>query len=221
MSKGMCRTMAVGATVLFSVLISGCLTKVDSGIIVSADTLQTQNLAPSISGNPQNAIMMGGSYSFIPNASDPDGDILEFSVQNLPVWASFSTATGEVSGQPSLADVGVFSNLTISVSDGTASASLRAFSVTVSQVALGSVTLTWTPPTENMDGSALTDLAGYSIYFGPSGGALSSRIDIDTAGLASYVVENLVPNEYDFAMTAVNASGIESPFSNITTKHLQ
>ena len=30
----------------------------------------------------------------------------------------------------------------------------------------GTVTLSWTPPTQNVDGSYLTDLAGYNIYYG-------------------------------------------------------
>ena len=219
MSKGMCGSIAVGAMLLLSVLISGCLPKVDPEIEISG-TSQTQNLAPSISGNPQNAIMTGDRYSFTPDASDPDGDALEFSVQNLPIWASFDTQSGQVTGQPSLADVGIFDGVIISVSDGAASATLPTFSITVSQLALGSVTLSWIPPTTNMDGSALTDLAGYCIYYGPSAGEFLNRIEIDTAGLATYVVENLLPNEYDFVITAVNSSGFESPFSNVAFKYL-
>ena len=44
--------------------------------------------------------------------------------------------------------------------------SLPAFSITVTQVGLGSMSLSWTPPTQNTDGSALTDLAGYKLYYG-------------------------------------------------------
>ena len=40
------------------------------------------------------------------------------------------------------------------------------FNITVHQIAEGSATLSWMPPTENADGSALTDLAGYRIYYG-------------------------------------------------------
>jgi len=37
-------------------------------------------------------------------------------------------------------------------------------------------------------------------------------------GITTYVVENLSPNTYIFASTSINASGVESDFSNVATK---
>ena len=71
------------------------------------------------------------AYRFTPAASDTDGDRLRFSITNKPSWASFDTATGELSGTPVNADAGVTSNIVISVSDGIATASLPAFSIEV------------------------------------------------------------------------------------------
>ena len=208
-------------TILSATLLGGCLTKVESGVSIPSDPTNAQNRPPTIAGNPQKAVMMGDSYSFTPTASDPDGDVLTFSVQNLPVWATFDTATGEVSGQPSLADVGIFEDVIISVSDGAASSSLSAFSITVSQVALGSITLSWTPPTENVDGTTLVDLAGYRIYYGFAEGNYPNRIEVDTAGISTYVLENLVPQTYYVVATSLNSSGIESSFSNVAIKTVQ
>src|SRR6202023_1907333 len=53
---------------------------------------------------------------------------------------------------------GTYSNIVISVSDGTASASLTAFSIAVNQISNGSATVNWTPPTSNSDGSTLLSL---------------------------------------------------------------
>jgi hypothetical protein len=214
------RKIAVFAALVFATLLTGCLTKEQSGSELANNSTVAENSAPTISGNPQNTIIMGDRYSFMPNASDPDGDDLEFNVQNLPIWAVFDTVTGEVSGQPSTADVGVFDNVVISVSDGAASAALPAFSITVSQVALGSVALSWTPPTTNIDGSALTDLAGYRIYYGTSEGNYPNRVDIGTAGISTYIVENLVPQTYYFVITSLNVAGTESSFSNVAIKVL-
>ena len=58
------------------------------------------------------------AYNFQPKASDPDGNTLTFSIQNKPSWLVFNTTTGKLSGTPSSADVGTYSNIVISVSDG-------------------------------------------------------------------------------------------------------
>ena len=118
------------------------------------------------------AITQGAQYVFAPTASDPDADPLTFSIANPPVWASFDTATGRLSGAPAAEHVGTTSGIVISVSDGEASASLAAFTITVQAVATGSATLSWTPPTTNTDGSSLTNLAGYKVYWGPSQGTI-------------------------------------------------
>lgn len=78
-----------------------------------------------------------------------------------------------------------------------------------------SVTLQWLVPVTNNDGSTLTDLSGYSIYYGTSPTNLSERIDID-AGLSAYEIESLSPEQsYYFAITSVNSHDIESDISNI------
>ena len=87
-------------------------------------------------------------------------------------------------------------------------------SVTANQVGTSSTTLSWTPPTQNSDGSPLTDLAGYKIYYGNESGNYRTSIHIDNPGIAIYVVEYLRPNTYFFVITAINSSGVESQFSN-------
>ena len=82
----------------------------------------------------------------------------------------------------------------------------------------GTVTLSWTPPTENVDGSYLTDLAGYNIYYGLTEGQYSERINIDNPGIATYVVTNLTPNTYYFVATSYNTAGVESPYSGVAVR---
>jgi hypothetical protein len=75
------------------------------------------------------------------------------------------------------------------------------------------VTLNWQAPTENSDGSPLTDLSGYKIYYGASAGNYSSNIPVPNPGLTTYVVENLLPGRYYFAVTSYNSQGVESTMS--------
>jgi len=88
----------------------------------------------------------------------------------------------------------------------------------VNQVSLGSVTLNWTPPTQNTDGSVLTDLAGFKIYYGTSPDNYPNQITIDNPGITSSVVDNLTPNTWYFVSTAFTSSGEESDFSNMATR---
>jgi hypothetical protein len=79
---------------------------------------------------------------------------------------------------------------------------------------INSVTVNWVPPTENTDGSTLTNLAGYNIHYGTASHDYTQVITVSNPGLATYVVSNLTPGTYYFAVAAVNASGIESPMSS-------
>ena len=176
------------------------------------------NRAPVITGTPTTSLNVGSTYSFQPSASDADGNALTFSIQNRPAWATFSTSTGLLTGTPTSADVGTFANVTISVSDGTAIVSLPAFTITVAQVSTGSATVSWTAPTTNTDGSALTNLAGYRVAYGRAQDTLNQSASLTNASLSTYVVSNLASGTWYFAVYAVNSGGVESGVSNIASK---
>ena len=111
------------------------------------------NTPPTITGSPLTAAVAGVQYTFTPTARDPDSDTLTFSIQNKPAWATFSNTTGTLQGIPASTDVGVFDSIQISVTDGQASASLAAFSITVTSVN-HPPTITGTPPTTVLEGTA-------------------------------------------------------------------
>ena len=119
-----------------------------------------ENTAPTISGIPQSSVEAGSEYEFTPNASDADGDPLEFSIQNRPGWASFDRSTGALLGTPNT--VGDWANIRISVSDGIESASLPGFTISVTSAPIGN-----TPP--EISGSPPTTVEiGQQYSFAPS-----------------------------------------------------
>lgn len=94
-------------------------------------TIQPVNDAPTISGTPATSVRVTQSYQFTPTAADVENETLQFSISNKPTWAFFDTQTGELSGTPAVTDTGTTSNIVISVSDGTDTADLSAFGITV------------------------------------------------------------------------------------------
>jgi hypothetical protein len=74
----------------------------------------------------------------------------------------------------------------------------------------GVATLDWTPPTENSDGTILTNLAGYTVYYGTNPGDLSQSVKISNPGLATYAVTGLTSGTWYFAVTSYSADGVES-----------
>ena len=82
----------------------------------------------------------------------------------------------------------------------------------------GSATLTWTAPTTNSNGSALTDLAGYHSHYGTSAGALTNTITISSPSTLTYAMTSLGAGTWYFAVTAYTNTGLESLMSNVGSK---
>jgi hypothetical protein len=179
---------------------------------------------PTISGTPATAVTAGSAYTFTPSASDPVGTVY-FSIVNLPSWATFSDSTGTLAGTPTNAEAGTYSGIVINAYSYDKSAdlssgnvSLPTFSITVgagSGPGSGSVTLGWTVPTENTNGTPLTNLAGYWILYGTSASQLNQSVNIGNPATTSYVVSNLSAGTWYFAVEAYNTAAVYSSLSNV------
>ena len=177
--------------------------------------------ALTISGTPATTDVAGSAYSFQPKASGPSGMTLAFSVQNKPSWATFSIATGLLSGTPSSTQTGSFSNIVLSVSDGQTSSALPAFSITVSQATAttGNATVSWVAPTSNTNGSALTNLAGLKIYYGTSSSNLNQMVQIASTQ-TSTTISNLASGTWYFGGVAYTTSGAQSAMSSVVSANI-
>jgi hypothetical protein len=79
--------------------------------------------------------------------------------------------------------------------------------------------LSWVAPTQNSNGSALTNLAGYNIYYGTDSGALTQTAQVANPAALGYVLNGLVTGTtWYFAVTSYTSSGEESARSSITRK---
>jgi hypothetical protein len=189
-------------------------------IQVASGTAGSTNRAPVLSGTPSTSVVAGNAYAFRPTGSDPEGRALTWAISNKPGWAAFNTTSGALTGTPTSSNVGTYSNIVISASDGTNRTSLPAFSVAVNSVGTsnGSATLSWTPPTRNTNGTTLTNLAGYRIYYGTSPSSLTRTVTLSNAGLTRYVVSDLSAATWYFSIRAYTSTGAESVNSNTVSK---
>jgi len=80
----------------------------------------------------------------------------------------------------------------------------------------GQVDLEWQAPTENTDGSELTDLDGYRIHYGLTSRSYTDVLDVAAGGTSHSL--SLPSGSYYFAMTAIDADGNESAYSNEVVK---
>ncbi|HEY2341097.1 MAG TPA: hypothetical protein VGH75_11245 [Steroidobacteraceae bacterium] len=70
-----------------------------------------------------------------------------------------------------------------------------------------------TPPTQNTDGSALTNLAGMRVYYGTSPSSLNQEIQLAGTTPMTYTISNLASGTWYFGATAYTASGAEGAMS--------
>jgi hypothetical protein len=177
----------------------------------------------ALTGTPASSVTAGQNYLFQPTVSQGGGTVT-FQIQGKPSWAAFDVDTGVLTGKPAAANEGTTGSITITGSNGSTSASIGPFAIdvkapaTAPPPATGSATLSWTPPTENDDGTPITGLAGYHIYYGTNANALTTTVTLSSATDTSYVVSGLASGTYYFAVVAYNTAGMDSPNSNVVSK---
>jgi Calx-beta domain len=84
--------------------------------------------------------------------------------------------------------------------------------------AAGTATVSWTAPTLDTNGAPLTNLAGYNLHYGKTPTAMTNVIAVNDPASGSYVIRNLAPGTWYFAVVAYDTQAVESAFSSIVSK---
>lgn len=182
------------------------------GSRIGSITKAAANQPPQISGSAPSTATVGQLWTYLPAISDPDDDRLSVSASNLPGWLTLDTETGRLSGTPQVGDIRTWTEIGLTVSDGSATATLPVFSLTVvdQHAGLGSVTLSWLPPTQNVDGSPIDSLSGYRLLYGQSPRDYTELVVIDNPGITTYMIEGLTTGDWYFAIQTVDGEGLVS-----------
>ena len=109
-------------------------------------------------------------------------------------------------------------NITVTATDSVGLSDSKSIAIERENTSLGAgtgtATLSWNPPTERVDNSHLTDLAGYEIHYGRSSGSYTNHVEISNPGLTAYVVDNLETGTWYFSISALDSNNQLSDFSS-------
>jgi len=171
-------------------------------------TAPTTPAVPTVSFSDSPSTIASGSAS-----------ILTWSSINATACTASGGWSGTLapSGSQSTGVLSASTTYTLSCTGAGGSVSQSA-TVSVTPATTGTAILTWVPPTSNTDGSAVTPLSGYTIYYGTSASALTQSVVITDATTTTCEVTGLAPGTWYFAVAAAAQDGTESAQSNLGSK---
>ncbi len=190
------------------------ITATSGGVSASTTLTVTPATLVSLAVTPTNPSIANGTTKQF-SATGTYSDDTTQNLTTVVTWSSSYTSVATISnatGSNGLATAVGAGTTTITAVSGGVSASTT---LTVTATT-GSATLSWNAPTTNTDGTTLTDLAGYKVYYGTSSGNYSTVINV--GNVTTYAISNLAPGTYYFAVTAYDSTGAESSYSNQGSK---
>jgi hypothetical protein len=215
------RSIARHALVLIlAASLSGCLSDAEELGDQTADPTVSSDLAVTITA-PITSSSMDTTDETVSLAGTASSDLGIYKVS----WNSDRGFEGVADGTAAWRIDGVGlelgeNTLTVTAEDSVGGTNSRSIKIRRESGQKGAVTLSWTPPTARVDGSPLTNLAGYKIFYGRMSGVYDYQIDVDTTGVSTYVIEELVSGKWFFSLAAYDSDGLESDRSNEVTRDI-
>lgn len=85
----------------------------------------------------------------------------------------------------------------------------------------GSANVAWVAPTKNADGSTLSDLAGFRVYYGTTAGQYTKSVTINSPYTTNYTISSLPAGTYHIIVKAYDSSNNESAASTAVSKTIK
>jgi hypothetical protein len=179
-----------------------------TSVVATLDRVQGSSGSALVTYLTDNGTALGGP-AFTPSS----GSFLWVDGQSSPISFSIPMIPNAAAGQ-------TFS-LAISSASGATFGNPIEATISIRQSAAGEVSLSWAAPTQNTDGSLLTDLAGYYIYYGAGGGQAMQILQLSGPGATSVILPGLSQGIWYFAAMAYNSSGATSGMSSIVSATIE
>jgi hypothetical protein len=204
----------IGLALLLASSVSACLTGSGGGAASDSVSSAIDSVSVSIT-SPTSSTAIDTTDELITLAGNATSQVGISQV----IWNNDRGGQGVANGTDSwlINDIALqfgTNKITVTAEDNAGAKSSQSISIFRESGQAGTVTLSWTAPTARTDGVPLNDLRGYKIYYGRMSGIYDYLITINNSGVVTYVVENLIPGDWYFAMTAYDSDGLESVFSN-------
>ena len=192
-------TGPIETSTTFSLFCSGTGGGVTSTVSVSIAPEPEPTPPPTIALNAVDSVVVAGGNAAL-SWTTKDADVCEAGGG----WSGIK----ELNGSELIGPIGTSTTFSLSCR-GTGGNALQMVSVSV----LGTISISWVQPSENVDGSPLVDLAGYRIYYGTESRNYENSIDVSDPAATSHAF-SAVSGDYFVTMTAFDRDGNESTFSN-------
>jgi hypothetical protein len=173
----------------------------------------------TISGTPPATATVGEEYYFVPVVENANQKELQFNYVDRPPWSNDYRGSGAIIGTPTAP--GVYPNIQIQAWDGEHFAVTAPFTITVLAAgttapppSAAAATVIWSKPTQNADGTPLTNLAGYIVRYGTQVEALTEQIPVPSPDTTRLEIDDLSSGTWYFEVAAVNTADTESEFSS-------
>jgi hypothetical protein len=192
--------------------LSACLPESDDE--QSTDEAMTSGVSLTITA-PTNMSSMDTTDETVRVSGIASSDAGVFTVSWVNDKGSEGTATGTETWETGDIALAVGENrFTIIAEDTEGATAEKSITVNRESGEKGAATLSWNPPESRTDGTALTNLGGFKIYYGRMSGVYDYEIDIDNPSISTYLVEGLNAGDWYFVVAAYDADGLESEHSN-------
>lgn len=201
------------------------------GYIIDAATVSfelSQNVpndAPVLASIGDKSVTAGATLNFNISATDSDSTVPILEASGLPAYAQFYdlyNGTGSFTISPAQTSPTGMQNITFIARDAQNPVLTDSETITISIVAAsvggntGSASLSWTPPIEREDGTALSlsEISGYTVYYGASSGNYTKSLNINDGFATSATITDLPPGSHYMVVTTRDFDGRESSYSS-------
>ncbi len=168
-------------------------------------------------------VMIDGRQ-FLASPCASDGGLCQFSGARLVAYGSGSSFVMQELSGPVRCDAATFGLAVPQAQchlDASTPASTGSGVAADDNAAERSLALSWAVPQTNDDGTPLTDLAGYRIYYGSSPGHYGASVALDNPSATSYELQALPAGTWYVVVRAVNRAGAQSIASPEVSKTIQ
>ncbi len=194
----------------FICLLQGCFDASDEKLTLGN---KLNNSPPSFQGSVNYLIKVNEVIDTQLNASDPDGDTLTYTTFNFPTWLTLDSNTGKITGTPTDHDIGTYSDIRISISDGNNTVTAGPYTIRVTDE-LFSIEINWMEVTQDVNGNDIDNIAGYKIYIKDTLTNYDQEAMVEGSSKTSHDINRLAPGTYNVTVSSLLASGLESEQSD-------